>query len=249
MSAKNEPRIRPDFPFYRDHPQHVSGWRWTLIVLAVFAGFVWVTIPKSDSLVISIWSGAIVFVGLPLLTYALLVRPSWRVIFRRVRGIDVLMMFGFAALNLAVSYLIAQLVSAMIGANPNPVGSAMGETGILGRVLFFPGSALSLFGEELFSILLFLPLLQLFVSGWKVPRGLSITLTTLIVAVIFGLAHLPTYDWNVLQVLLIISVARIVLLLPWLITKNIWVCTGAHIINDWIGFLFIAVLTPLPFLS
>jgi membrane protease YdiL (CAAX protease family) len=32
---------------------------------------------------------------------------------------------------------------------------------------------------------------------------------------------------------LVIGVARMVLTLPWIMTKNIWVSTGAHIINDW----------------
>jgi hypothetical protein len=31
--------------------------------------------------------------------------------------------------------------------------------------------------------------------------------------------------------------ARLVLTLPWIVTKNIWVSTGAHIINDWLLFL------------
>ena len=33
-----------------------------------------------------------------------------------------------------------------------------------------------------------------------------------------------------------IGSARIVLTLPWILTKNIWVSTGAHIINDWLLF-------------
>jgi membrane protease YdiL (CAAX protease family) len=47
------------------------------------------------------------------------------------------------------------------------------------------------------------------------------------------LLHLPTYDWNWIQCIVIIGSARMVLTLPWILTKNIWVSTGAHIINDW----------------
>jgi hypothetical protein len=32
------------------------------------------------------------------------------------------------------------------------------------------------------------------------------------------------------------SCARVVLTLPWIRTKKIWVSTGAHIINDWLLF-------------
>jgi hypothetical protein len=48
---------------------------------------------------------------------------------------------------------------------------------------------------------------------------------------------LPTYDWNLVQCIVVIGSARMVLTLPWLLTKNSWVSTGAHIINDWTLFL------------
>jgi membrane protease YdiL (CAAX protease family) len=49
----------------------------------------------------------------------------------------------------------------------------------------------------------------------------------------FGALHLPTYGWNWIQCLVIIGGARLVLTLPYIMTRNIWVSTGAHIINDW----------------
>lgn len=35
---------------------------------------------------------------------------------------------------------------------------------------------------------------------------------------------------------MVIGTARLVLTLPWIMTKNIWVSTGAHIANDWLLF-------------
>jgi len=58
----------------------------------------------------------------------------------------------------------------------------------------------------------------------------------LITAVLFGLMHLPTYGWNLVQCVAVIGSARLVLTLPWILTKNIWVSTGAHIVNDWLLF-------------
>ena len=52
-------------------------------------------------------------------------------------------------------------------------------------------------------------------------------------AISLGLIHLLTYDWNVVQCIVVIGTARMVLTLAWILTKNIWVSTGAHIINDW----------------
>jgi hypothetical protein len=49
---------------------------------------------------------------------------------------------------------------------------------------------------------------------------------------LFGQAHLPTYNWNLVQCIAIIGSARPVLTLPWIMTKNLWVSTGAHVLND-----------------
>ncbi|WP_267908354.1 CPBP family intramembrane glutamic endopeptidase [Antrihabitans stalagmiti] len=60
----------------------------------------------------------------------------------------------------------------------------------------------------------------------------------LVTALIFGAVHLPTYDWNVVQAVVGIGIVRLILTLGYLITKNIWVSTGAHILNDWTIFGF-----------
>jgi membrane protease YdiL (CAAX protease family) len=44
------------------------------------------------------------------------------------------------------------------------------------------------------------------------------------------------------QCFLVIGTARLVLLTGYIVTKNIWVSTGAHIINDWLTFTVIVVL-------
>jgi membrane protease YdiL (CAAX protease family) len=67
-------------------------------------------------------------------------------------------------------------------------------------------------------------------------RKAGVIVAWLVSALIFGLLHLPTYDWNVIQCVVIIGSARLVLTLPWIMTKNLWVSTGAHILNDWLLF-------------
>ena len=66
---------------------------------------------------------------------------------------------------------------------------------------------------------------------------------SLLSAVWFGAAHLPTYDWNFAQCFLIIGIARLVLNLAYYRTKNILVSTGAHVLNDWIEFTIVSVGT------
>ncbi len=67
-------------------------------------------------------------------------------------------------------------------------------------------------------------------------------LSTLLIGVLFAAVHLPSYGWNVLQVLSGVGIARLVLTIPYIITKNIWVWTGAHILNDWAFFGFALVM-------
>lgn len=55
-------------------------------------------------------------------------------------------------------------------------------------------------------------------------------------AVPFALVHLPTYNWNWVQCLVVIGGARLVLSLAYLATRNLWVSTGAHVLNDWVLF-------------
>ena len=100
-------------------------------------------------------------------------------------------------------------------------------------MLFYPRTAIQLLGEELLTILPFLALLYFLVAkaGWSRKR--AVLLSWLVTAVAFGLVHLPTYDWNVLQCVLVIGGARMILTLAYIRTKNIWVSTGAHILNDW----------------
>jgi membrane protease YdiL (CAAX protease family) len=56
----------------------------------------------------------------------------------------------------------------------------------------------------------------------------------LVSSVIFDLIHLPTNYWNLIRCIAVIGSARMVLTLPWIMTKNIWVTTGAHILNGWL---------------
>jgi membrane protease YdiL (CAAX protease family) len=105
-----------------------------------------------------------------------------------------------------------------------------------GRIAFFSKTIPQLFGEEVVTLLPFLAVLQGLSHRFGVERKGAIIGAWVISSVLFGLIHLPTYDWNLVQCIVVIGSARMVLTLPWILTKNIWVSTGAHIINDWLLF-------------
>nr|WP_245217146.1 CPBP family intramembrane glutamic endopeptidase [Neoroseomonas nitratireducens] len=139
----------------------------------------------------------------------------------------------FALLNIVVTLCVGAVVTAFVEVEANAAIASVVGLDTAGRVLFLVKIALQLLGEEVISILPFLALLTLFTRRFGASRRGAIVGAWLLSALLFGLAHLPTYGWNLVQCIVIIGTARLVLTLPWIITKNLWVSTGAHVLNDW----------------
>lgn len=131
---------------------------------------------------------------------------------------------------------VGAIVRAQTDVTPNAATAQLGNMDMAGRIAFFAKTIPQLFGEEVVTLLPFLVLLQVLSSRFGVGRKGAIIGAWLISSVLFGLIHLPTYDWNLIQCIAVIGSARMVLTLPWILTKNIWVSTGAHIVNDWLLF-------------
>lgn len=178
----------------------------------------------------------IAFFAIPLAVLAFVTPKHWTAIFRRFRRRDIKWVVGFAVLNLVLSFVVALVVLNLSGAKANPAVHGLADLSAPERVLFYAKTIPQLFGEEVLSILPFLALLTLFTAWMNLSRKSSIIAAWLLSAAIFGAAHLPTYDWNLVQCFVIIGSARLVLTLPYIMTKNIWVSTGAHILNDWTTF-------------
>jgi membrane protease YdiL (CAAX protease family) len=223
-----------DFPFYNGAPSPISAGQWLFVLAMVTVAFLLLALPID-------WPGgsfgpfipALLFPVLPLAALAWVAPGHWRSIFGRVGGREVKLMLGFALLNIVVSLSVGAALRAFAEVTPNAATAQLGALDTAGQVAFFAKTAPQLFGEELITILPFLALLQWLVGSLGVGRRRAIIVAWLVSSLVFGLLHLPTYDWNVVQCVLVIGTARLVLTLPWIMTKNIWVSTGAHIVNDW----------------
>lgn len=228
-------RPNTDFPYYAGEPVTVTGGRWWVVVLACALGFAGlITLPLTGT-----WTQfvpAILFTGLPLVALAWAAKDHWRAIFRKVRPGDLGAMLFFWILNLVVSAVAAGILTKVTDTNANPSADSLADMGGFERVMFFLKAAVQLLGEELITILPFLALLYWLYSKVGVNRRSAVIISWVATAVMFGALHLPTYDWNVLQALLGIGLARMVLTLAYIRTKNLWVSTGAHILNDWTMF-------------
>jgi len=226
-----------DFPFYNGMPVSLSARQWLFVMAAVAAGFLVLVAPIPwPSGPLGAMIPAVLFPLIPLAALAHGAPGHWKVIFGKVGGRELRLMLGFALLNIVVSMSVGAIVRAVADVTPNAATAQLGGMDTAGRIAFFAKTLPQLFGEEVVTILPFLAVLTLLSSRFGVGRKGAVVGAWLISSLLFGLIHLPTYDWNLIQCIVVIGTARMVLTLAWILTKNIWVSTGAHIANDWLLF-------------
>lgn len=226
-----------DFPFYAGTPVALSVGQWLFLMASVVVAFAALVAPVP-------WPGgpwapmipALFFAVIPLAALAQVAPGHWKLIFGKVGWRELRLMLGFVLLNLVVSLAVAVVVRSFAEVTPNAAAAGLAAMGTADRVIFFAKTLPQLLGEELVTLLPFLALLTLLTARFGVGRRGAVIGAWLLSSLLFGLIHLPTYDWNWVQCIVIIGSARIVLTLAYILTKNLWVSTGAHIINDWVLF-------------
>jgi membrane protease YdiL (CAAX protease family) len=235
-----------DFPFYRGAPISISFGGWLAIISGVAAGFAAMVtpmpFPEGNG---TAWAKVAAFVILPLLGLGIAARAHWKCIFASVGLREVKLMFGFAFLNIVVTMAIGGVIKVFGTTASNAIIANATELDGPGLANFFAKVAPQLLGEELITILPFLAILTLCHRVAGLGRNKAVIIAWLVSALVFGLLHLPTYDWNLVQCIVVIGSARLILTWAYIRSKNIWVSTGAHIINDWVLMASTIILTPL----
>lgn len=228
---------RPDFPFYAAPPVGLDGRGWLIVMAAqalAFAALIGVPIYDFPQNLIP----ALLFLAIPLVALRSVAGARWTALFRPVEWRQIGQMVIFGLLTLGASLAIGLILTKYFTFSQNPQLEAIGRMSGGALVRMMIPTLPQLIGEELLGILPFLAVLWLCVTRLGLPRLVGIVAALLASALIFGAAHLPTYDWNWGQALLGIGTARIVLTLAYVATRNLWVAAGAHILNDWTSFLF-----------
>lgn len=173
----------------------------------------------------------LLFVLIPLVAVAVIAGPSAPLaLFRRLGLRDIRIILLFFVLNAIVTVVVGLVVTGLFHSVANPAGDMVASASRADKILFFGWTGVQILGEEIFTILIFLPVLALLHR--VMSRKLALCIAALVASVIFGLVHLPTYQWNVPQAVGLVPI-RLVLLLPYIITRNIWASTGVHVLNDW----------------
>lgn len=239
MGAKN------DFPYYAGEPVAVSGPGWLWVLAAVFIAFLQLIFLPFGTAPLNFIPAAI-FTGLPLI--ALMAVTGWRApaLFRpvglRAFGTGI----GFGVLTVIISGVAGLMVSGLFGAVPNPAVEVLAGMGAADLLLFLMRTFIQLIGEEVVTMLPLLAVLWLCVRKLGLSRRIALIIAVVVSTLWFAAMHLPTYDWNVMQCLGIIGTARLVLTLSYLLTRNLWVSSIAHIFNDWTLFMTSFALGHLP---
>jgi membrane protease YdiL (CAAX protease family) len=226
---------RPDFPYYAGRPT-LSGRDWLTLTASLALAFAVLTLWQPRSLPQSL-AQALLFAGIPLEAVRLVSGPRWTALFRPVGLRQVGQMALFGALTLAASAATGLLLSQFFAFSPNRASEAIAGMSAAELAARLIPTVPQLFGEELLGVLPFLGALWLCVTRLRLPRLAGIAIALVASSLVFGAAHLPTYDWNWGQALLGIGAARAFLTLAYIATRNRWVSAGAHIVNDWSGFL------------
>jgi membrane protease YdiL (CAAX protease family) len=230
----SQPKDRSDFPFYAGVPVSLSGPQWLVVLAGVAIAFYLLTAswthPQQPW---GMWIPVLLFCGVPLAALALVAGRHWTALFHRLSGRDLQLMVRIAALNLVVTLLVGALVTGLHHGSANPLFQSMGGADATTRIMAFAAMVPQLLGEELLTILPFLALLWCLSTRLKLQRRTAVVVAWVLSAIPFALLHLPTYQWDLIQCLVIIGSARLVLSLAYLFSRNLWVSTGAHVINDW----------------
>lgn len=226
-----------DFPFYNGAPVGLSAWQWLFVMAAVAAGFAVLVAPIPwPAGPLGAMIPAVLFPLIPMVALAQVAPGHWKALFAKVGWRELRLMVGFALLNIVVSMSVGAIVRALAEVTPNAATAQLSGMDTVGRIAYFAKTIPQLFGEEVVTLLPFLALMYALTNQFGVGRKGAIVGAWLISSLLFGLIHLPTYGWNLIQCIVVIGSARLVLTLPWILTKNVWVSTGAHIVNDWLLF-------------
>lgn len=236
----------PALPYVDGRPAPL-GLREGLVVLlacaTAFAALIW--LPRLVPGPAGGWMGAVAFVGMQVAGLCLAVGPAWTALFRRPRTRDVLVALACVPLVVGVPALVALGLAGGDGLIGNPVLVQAADLSAGQQANLFAMSAVQLLGEELVTLLPLLVLVAALQRSGLRP-WLAIAIAWVGTALAFGALHLPTYQWHLGQALLVIGSARLVLTGIFLLTRNLWASTLAHVANDWSLIAFTIMVAHVP---
>lgn len=225
-----------DLPLYNGRPVEIEGIGWLFLMASVMIAFLALIFIPMRSFPYNIVP-ALLFAAIPLMVLRRAAGSCWKCLFRPINRQSLALMVLFGLITVIGSLATGWMLQRYFELRPNPMSDAFATMSTVKIGETFVVTCIQLFGEELLGILPFLGILWFCVRRLHMARTPGIVIALIMSGLLFGAAHLPTYAWHWAQSLIGIGVARTLLTLAFIATRNIWVSTGAHIINDWTGFV------------
>lgn len=228
-----------DFPFYKEGiPTH----NWIFPISGCLSALLLIYRDLPISPVLKIAVRASLLVVLPFLGLHFVSSHIYTSLYRKLRRSDfkliVLTVLSAIVIQLFLHFLLTELFQYKFAENGGVnIISTLGTTDRIIYSFFLFG--FQLMGEEMLRIVPFLFFLQFFTQNLGMRRKHSILFSWFISAAIFALLHLPTYNWNMIQVLVLFT-GSFVMNYAYVRTKNVWVVYLVHLLYDFL--LMIPVL-------
>ncbi|MDO5044350.1 MAG: CPBP family glutamic-type intramembrane protease [Coriobacteriia bacterium] len=170
----------------------------------------------------------VLFAGLPLVA---LLRLGGLRAFRdlgpRLKPIHIPWMVLYVLFTMFLALFSSSFVTEL-DANPIAKELTSSSTNLIYMLLFI---CIQLFFEELLAVLSFVEVYQLAQKSGK-THLVSIFLALVVSVVMASLVHLPTYNFNLAQVLIVIGAARLGLGICYAHLKNFWLAYLVHVLYD-----------------
>lgn len=221
----------------RDYPKiEAKTWKWILALILTLASFYGVSLLfyylKINNEIIM----ASAVSAISLLSLLTIDKKFIKKIFLPIKAKDLLYIIiglGFSLIAIVISSILVQKLG--IDGSKNPIFDVLTEDNFKS---FFLSTLIQFIAEEIIFIIPFL----FVINKVKIENNIVKTILAILVSsIIFGAMHLSTYDFNILQAVLIISIIRTGLSMSYVISKNLSVTYIIHIIYDWtLIFIYIA---------
>ncbi|MFR8927619.1 CPBP family intramembrane glutamic endopeptidase [Peptoniphilus senegalensis] len=213
----------------RDYPKiEAKTWRWLLAFVISIASFYGVSLLFYLFNIRNEIVGATAVSSLCLLSLLIVDRNFIFKIFLPFRMKDLLYLIiglGFSIVAVVISSIVVTNLG--IEGSTNPIFDVLTSDNFKS---FFISTLIQFIAEEIIFIIPFLFVINKVKSENKIVKT---TLAIIVSSVIFGAMHLSTYNFNILQAVLIISIIRTGLTMSYVLSKNLSVTYLIHIIYDW----------------
>lgn len=221
--------VKPDFPFYNGLPAELGGRGWLLVLGAVLVAYLQLVLLPLPGFPLN-FIPVILFSVIPLAALAW-VGGAWTSLFRRYGPREFGLTILFGLLTLVVSFAAGLILTFLTTMTANPV--LVSELSSTDLALLLVRSGIQLVGEETVTILPLLAVMWFCFQRLHWSRSRSLVAGVVVSTLLFAAMHLPTYGWNVIQCFGVIGVARLVMTVSYLLTGNLAVSIGAHVLHDW----------------